>query len=314
MNKKKFFTILFTFLYIISYSLPIYCEYTNQDDYAIDILWAKFKTIPKDKRPKIGLVLGGGGARGFAHVGILEVMEEAGIPIDIIVGTSVGALIGALYASGLKSNEIQTITKKIKWTDLTDFSFVSVFRLLFFERMLDTDKMESYIAKKISNKRFDELNISFACLATDIQTGESIILREGDVASAVRASAAIPGLFKPVEYKHRFLVDGGIINNIPVDVAKMLGADIIIAVNIEGDFTKQQVESIYQVIMQMSSIKNKIMDDKLLKDADYVIKPKVGDVGMLEIQRKDECFNAGLIQARKDIINIKKMIIEKSLK
>jgi NTE family protein len=210
-------------------------------------------------RTRIGLVLSGGGARGFAHVGVLEVLEELRIPIDLIAGTSMGAVVGGLYAQGLSPRELVSVVEDIDWT--TAFDDAPPRRELSFRRKRDDfdflTNLRLYIkdwrialpkglieGQKITNilgeltlpaatvRDFDELAIPFRAVASDADTGEAVILADGSLARAIRASMAIPGIFSPVELDDRLLVDGGVSKNLPVDVARDLGADVIIAVDI----------------------------------------------------------------------------------
>ena len=276
-------------------------------------IWQEIVNLPKNKRPKIAVVLGGGGARGFAHIGVLQVFDEEQIPIDMVVGTSMGSLIGALYSSGLKPIEIEKVLQEDKLKDFFRITIGSIFRLFFSEAMLDTNRVQDTIPKTIKNKKFYELPIQFACVATDIVTGEKVVLRDGDVADAVQASSAIPGIFEPVEYKQRYLVDGGIVDNIPVDVAKGLGADIIIAVNIESDFTKHNLKKAINMVFQITYIQGQRLNTQMLKDADFVLTPDVNDVDVTDMDKKDEIIAKGKIEARKNIELIKEMITKKVL-
>lgn len=275
-------------------------------------IWSEVNRLEGDLKPKVALVLGGGGARGLAHIGVLRVLKEEGIPIDIIVGTSVGALIGALYATNREVEGIESMRDDIGWSKLVSLSSFSPVKLLSLKNIFNSQKMEEYIASSIENRRFDELKITFACIASDIQTGERIIFREGPVAPAVRASASIPGLFKPVEYRHRLLVDGGIVDNVPVDIAKMLGADIIIAVVVSGDFTDYNISNILLILAQVIAIQGNQLMDSQLKNADVVIQPQVGDVSIMDLNRGDECVEAGVIATRKNLSKIKRLIMDKS--
>ncbi len=183
--------------------------------------------VPKE--PKIALVLGGGSAKGFAHVGVIRVLEQEKIPIHMIVGTSVGSLIGALYASNPDSFQLEWIAYKIDRGDILDFSIVySKFG------PVQGQKLENFIEQNAKAKRVEETKIPFWPVATDLNTGETIILERGSLARAVRASCAIPGVFVPVGFDNRTLVDGGVTNNVACDIAKAKGADIIIAVTFRG--------------------------------------------------------------------------------
>ena len=170
----------------------------DQEAFLIDHLYYKAIKLPKEKRPKIILVLGGGGARGFAHVGVLKALREANIPIDMVVGTSMGALVGSLYCSGIKIEDIEKIAEDIKWADISNLGIPSLITMVTSEKLLSTEKMEKYVNKLIGDKYFFQLNIPFACVSTDIKTGEKIIFKEGPVAPAARASANIPGIFAKI--------------------------------------------------------------------------------------------------------------------
>jgi NTE family protein len=312
----RFFLFFLTLLFAIN--IPVYTEEKglvskfDTDQFLTEYFWREVITLTPPKRPKIILVLSGGGARGLAHIGVLKVLEEEGVPIDGIVGTSVGALIGALYCSGMKINKIELMAEEIGWSDLTNFSPPSIVGLVMAEKLLSTEKMEEYIEKNIGKKQFHELKIPFACVATDLRTGEKIIFREGDVASAARASATIPGVFAPVEYRHRQLVDGGLVDNIPTDIAKMLDADFIIATDISADFTKYSTSNILLVLNQSIYIQGELLSRESLNLADIVINPKVSDVSAYELWRGKECIDAGIIATRKMIPKIKRIIMDKT--
>lgn len=274
----------------------------NKDTLLLDYLWSDFSTIHKQDRPKIALVLSGGGARGLAHAGVLKVFKEAGLPVDIIVGTSVGALIGSLYAAGIDPVEIEDMALNIDWEKLVTFRLSS-------RSLYSTRNMEKYISRHISNKRFDELEIPFACIAVDIQTGEKIIFREGLVAPAVRASASTPGLFEPVEYRHRLLLDGGILDNLPVDVAKLMGADIIIAVALNADVSQAKINNAFQILTQVIVIQSDYISKLQSKKADVLIVPDVRNIRASDLDKAKELVEAGEIATRKSVHNIRKVIL-----
>lgn len=310
--KFKSFIASLLLLIFSSNITPSFAIENVYEKYFLDKLWQDFLELKTNERPTIALVLGGGGTRGFAHIGVLEALEDNKIPIDIVVGTSVGAIVGALYSSGMSIEKMHAIVDKIKWKDISGFSFSSFIGLMLFSKFINTDKMEVFIGNAIENKRFDELNKVFACIATDINTGERIILRDGFVAPAVRASASIPGIFEPVKYRHRLLVDGGIVNNIPVDVAKMLGADIVIAVTMQQDYTGNKLDNAYQVTRQVIAIQSNVINNNILEGADIVISPNVGKINMFDIQDKNKLLKAGLVKTREMVFEIKKLIVEKS--
>jgi len=170
------------------------------------------------QRPKIGLVLSGGGAKGAAEVGALKVIEEVGVPIDFIAGTSIGSILGGLYSLGYRAEKLDSIFQSQEWLDL----FVKRNLIGFFEQFTGNK----------DDADFSDLPIPFACVAVDLKTQREVILQSGSLARAMRASMAIPGIFKPVKVNGRLLVDGGMMNNLPVDVVKKMGADIVIAVDL----------------------------------------------------------------------------------
>ncbi len=306
----KFITLLIILVNLQSGNISA-LDFKEEEALLKRYIWNEVNALENDVRPKVALVLGGGGARGLAHIGVLKVLEEEGVPIDVIVGTSVGALIGALYATGKKIEDIENMSEEIGWNELVSISSFNPVKLLSLKNIFDSRKTEEYISLHIKNKRFDELKIAFACVACDIQTGERIIFRDGLVAPAVRASASVPGLFKPVEYRHRLLVDGGIVDNVPVDIAKMLKADIVIAVAVDGDFTGYDLSNILLILAQVISIQGNQLLSNQIENADIVIQPQVGDVSIVDLNRGDECIQAGIMATRKELSKIKKLIMDK---
>jgi len=185
------------------------------------------KTPETKERPKIALVLGSGGARGLAHIGVLKILEKLKIPIDMVIGSSMGALIGGAYASGLSATQIEGIACETNW--------LKVARILFPKRLqmaglLDGGRVQDFLISLIGEKNIQDLNIPFACVATDIMTGDEIILNSGSVAESIRASTSFPFLFSPMKIDGRLLVDGGVVNPLPTNVARNMGATKIIAV------------------------------------------------------------------------------------
>jgi NTE family protein len=227
----------------------------------------------------------------------------------MVVGTSVGALVGAVYCASVPMNKIENMGTSVNWNELTSLSNSSIIRLFLSEHLISTSKIEKYLNDKIGKRNFSDLGIPFACVATDLITGEEIIFREGEVAKAARASATIPGVFDPVEYRHRYLVDGGLCNNIPTDVAKLMGADIVIAVSVAADFTKNNVSNIFMVLNQAIYIQGRQIEDERLQLADLVIRPEVGDVSAVDLGRSRECIDAGVLAARTMAPKIKRLLI-----
>ncbi|MGQ0644306.1 MAG: patatin-like phospholipase family protein [Elusimicrobiota bacterium] len=283
----------------------------DEESRLVDALWRRMKDAPAGRRPRVALVLGGGGARGLAHIGVLKVLEREGVPVDIVVGTSVGALVGALYAAGIPVADIERMGRDIGWDQLTDLSTARLVKLLVTEEMLSTQRMEDYLKGRIGDKQFADLEKAFACVAADLKTGEQIVLKEGSVALAARASATMPGLFRPVPYRHRFLVDGGIVNNIPTDVAQWMGADIILCVAAPADFALYNVSNVVTTLTQALYIQGEVIGQERLAKADVVVRPAVGDVTAMQLWRSKECIEAGAAAARSSLPDIRRVLAKK---
>jgi len=295
--------------------VPTPAALTSTDEIAetqiVDALWLKVRDLPADKRPKVALVLGGGGARGLAHIGLLRILEREKVPVDIVVGTSVGALVGALYTAGVPVDQIEKMAQDIGWDELTNLSAASVVKLFVREQLLSTKKMETYLTKHMGDKQFADLKKTFACVAADLKTGEQIVLREGSVALAARASATMPGLFQPVPYRHRLLVDGGIVNNVPTDVAKVLGADIILCSFVPANFSSYQVSNVLTTLTQSLYIQGEVISQERLARADVVVLPQADSVTALELWKSKECIEAGVAAGRAAMPEVRKVLAKK---
>ncbi len=284
----------------------------SEDQFLLDTLWDGFRSLPHRREMKVGIAMGGGGARGLAHIGVLKALQEENVPIDMIAGTSVGALIGGLFSAGISTVEMEEMSSEIGWSALTNYSRLSLFRLLVMEQQLSTHNMEVYLRKHIGDIRFDQLRIPFACVATDLQTGERVVFREGSVALAARASSTIPGLFEPVLFRHRYLVDGGLVSNIPTDLVAEMGANIIVAVDVTADFSRFQPKNIMATLNQAIYIQSESMSKAELARADVVIRPQLGDISAIDLTRSAECIDAGILTTRHAVPLIKQIILDKN--
>ncbi len=254
-------------------------------------------------RPKIGLVLGGGGAKGAAEVGVLKVIEEMDIPIDYIAGTSIGAILGGLYATGYKAEQLDSLFRSGLW--MTD----NVLALL--DRLTETDEWVD----------FDELPIPFRCVAVDFDSQEEVVFRNGNLASAMRASMAIPGVYKPVLRDGKTLVDGGMANNLPVDVVKDMGADIVIAVDLTQnkhktrDFSLKELTGIGGIFDWIVSRPDWKKYNENRAAADVYINPPLKGYNAASFSYKsiDEMIRIGEQAARKHqaaLLKVKQMVTE----
>ncbi len=260
---------------------------------------------PGGPEPKIALVLGGGAARGFAHVGVIRVLEQEKIPIDLIVGTSVGSLIGAIYADRQSSFDLELIAFKIQKDDIFDFSvFASN------TGPVKGERLEKFVQEKVTHVNIEDLPIPYAAVATNLYTGRQVILDQGPVARAVRASSSIPGVFTPATHRNQTLVDGGVINNVPVDVAREKGADLVIAVNIGKNVVNWNATNIVEITLQAVNIMANEISGFKMRDADVLIEPNVGTVGMMDFTQKEYCIRAGIDAAKGALPEIEKKIRE----
>lgn len=259
----------------------------------------------KMKRPRIGLALSGGAARGIAHVGVLRALAEQEIPIDCIAGTSAGSLVGGALAAGVPLSEIESIARSLRWRDI---GRMTMSRL----GVQTNERLEHYLRERMPATRFEDLSIPFAAVATDLHSGKAVVMREeGDVPFAIRASCAIPGWYIPVtDEQGRQLVDGGLVANIPSAVARSLGADLVIAVdvNAEGAAFLGPSLSIVSVLLQSMLLVQRTASLYQLAAADLVIRPRVGHIRWDEMGRADELITAGYQAGLETLPEIKTQI------
>lgn len=260
-----------------------------------DHLWRQLTTTPKERRPKVGLVFSAGSLRATTHVGVAYALENAGFPVDVIAGTSMGAVLGAIYASGKPVREMWKLAEAIKVNSGSNLDAFSLVRLILSDKLLSSEQTERFVRGQLGGRRFEDLPKPFACVAMDLYSGEAIIFREGDVASAVRASMNLPGIFQPVEYRHRYLVDGGVVDYIPVDAARLLKADWVLASVAETDYSRSRPKNVLQSLEQVIDIRGALLSREQRKQANYLIEPGVGDIGMYQSERIPEAISKGVI-------------------
>jgi len=256
-------------------------------------------SAPQPQMPRIGLALGGGFARGLAHVGILKVFEEEGIPVDLIAGTSVGSVIAAAYASGISARELGEIAALVRFKDFSRWSF-SRFGLF------SNDKMAIFLRKMLRVKTFEELRIPLAVAATDIITGEAAVFTSGDLIDPVRASCAYPGMFQPVQIGDRVLVDGLLAHAVPAMPLREMGAERVISVHLAAHWVKPRgPRHVFDVIGQCFSIAQDRMCGPWRAASDLVLEPEIGEFGYDDFVRAPELMKAGEIAARAALPQIK---------
>jgi NTE family protein len=257
--------------------------------------------------PRIAVVLGGGAARGFAHVGVLRVLEQEKIPVDLVVGTSVGSLVGALYAEERNSFDLEWTTYQLQSEDLLDYGVLNAVMGMSFAA---GDRLEQWIGAHMKVKEIERLKVPYAAVATDLNWGTRVVIDRGPVARAVRASSAIPGVFPPVQHLGKILVDGGVVDNVPVAVAREKGADVVVAVDIGENVANTNIRNVVDVVLQATNIMFARNAENSKRGADVLVSPKVGDVAMLDFTQKKRCVQAGIDAAREAMPRIRKAIAD----
>lgn len=257
-----------------------------------------FHFIKKKKR-HVTLVLGGGSARGLAHIGVLRALEKEKIAVDRIVGTSMGALIGSAYALGMTTAEMQHKAAKFSVNKLLDPTLPKL-------GLLAGDRLEKIIRTLIDHKTFTDCKIPMVVVTTDIETGEEVIYQQGDMCKVIRASCSWPGIFNPVLLDGRLLSDGGIKNSVPTRIAKSLGSDYIIAVDVGFCVKKGKIDNIFQMILQSFQITGEELNKYQSKEADCLIKVELGHIDQVSFDRAEEAVTIGMSAALYRMDQLKK--------
>lgn len=252
------------------------------------------------KKRKTALVLSGGSARGISHLGIIKVLKREGIRFDMVVGTSIGALIGAVYCLDVALDDVEALALKTTANDILD---ITISRM----GLTEGNRLEDIIRKAIKNKTFKDIKIPLAITAVDIDTGEGLCLTDGDLARAIKASCSLPGIFKPVELNGRFLLDGGLRQHLPIETAKRLGAEFIVAVDVGFCIKRGKINGMLGIIMQSIQIMGETLSLCQSVEADILIKPMLGNEvdqlafhkSALAIKKGEEAVEAQLPILRK---------------
>ena len=238
--------------------------------------------------PRIGLALGGGAARGFAHVGVIQVLEEAGIKVDLVAGTSAGSLVAAIYASGKNGVQLQQVSEAMEEAMLTDWTLP-----LFNRGMLRGEAMARYVNTQVAGRLIEAMPLPLGIVATDLNSGEAILFRRGDTGSAVRASSAVPSVFQPVKISGHEYVDGGLVSPVPVRSARQMGAELVIAVDISSAPEGNPAGDTLQVLLQTFAIMGKSINTFELRDADVVVRPSLTGIGSADFGSRRRSIEAG---------------------
>jgi NTE family protein len=253
------------------------------------------------KAGKLGLALGGGAARGLAHIGVLKVLEEEQIAVQCVAGTSAGSMIGSLYCAGLSWREIKETARNIDWGDLVSPTWPTL-------GIVNPDKLEKTLNELLQHKQFEDLAIPFRAVAVDIGSGEEVVLQSGPVARAVRASCSIPGIFQPTEIDGRLLVDGGLTNDVPTDVVSRMGASRVIGVDLNADrVVPKRPENLIEVFYRSLNILIYNSAQKARRQADLMLVPRLEGFAYHDLGRLDELIAQGERAAREQIKALKKL-------
>lgn len=240
------------------------------------------------KPPRLGLALGGGAARGFAHVGVIQVLEEAGIRPDLVVGTSAGSLVAAIYASGKNGAQLQQIALDMEEAMLTDWTLP-----IFNRGLLRGEALARYVNGQVGQLPIERLALPLGIVATDLRNGEGIVFRRGDTGAAVRASSAVPSVFLPVRIGAHEYVDGGLVAPVPVRYARQMGAELVIAVDISNEPQDNPADGPLQVLLQTFAIMGKTINGFELRDADIVVRPALAGVRSADFTARRRSIEAG---------------------
>ena len=240
------------------------------------------------RRPRLGLALGGGAARGFAHVGVLQVLEEAGIRPDLVVGTSAGSFVAAMYASGKTPAQLQRMAETMDEAVFTDWTVPLLGR-----GMMRGDALARYVNGQVSTRQIEDFKLPLGIVATDLQSGQGVLFQRGDVGTAVRASSAVPSVFEPVRIQGREYVDGGLVSPVPVRYARQMGAELVLAVDISSAPEYGRTGDMFQILMQTFTIMGKSINTFELREAEVVVRPALGQVGSADFSARRRSIEAG---------------------
>jgi NTE family protein len=241
---------------------------------------------PAPRPPRIGLALGGGAARGFAHIGVIQVLEEAGIRPDLVVGTSAGSLVAALYASGKNGRELAVLAQSMDEGAITDWSFPG-------RGLIRGEALARYVREHTGAKRIEQMPLPLGIVATDLDNGQGILFRVGDPGVAVRASSAVPAVFQPVRIGQREYVDGGLVAPVPVSHARQMGAQRVIAVDISTPPDGAATGDLMRVLLQTFSIMGRSISQFELREADVVLRPRLSGISSADFGARAQAIKAG---------------------
>ncbi|MCR5504121.1 MAG: patatin-like phospholipase family protein [Elusimicrobiaceae bacterium] len=307
------FILFFSFLCFLGQGLFALSP-KEEDDIFREFAWQEFAELPKDKRPKIGVTLSAGALRGASHIGVMEVLSESGLPIDYMSGTSMGCIVGALYNAGMPLEHLQDLVNNIKTNYISrDFNIGGILKYLFAEKLFSSEQFQEFIDKEVGSKNYEDLPIPFACVSADIRTGEKVVFDSGPLALGVRASMNLPGVFEPVEYRQRLLVDGGVVDYMPVDLVKNMGADFTITVYALPNFSSSTPSNVLGYVLRMGDLRGAVLTEKSEHEADFVILSRVADISSADRSQVPIAVEIGASSAYQALPELKEKLIIKGI-
>ena len=257
------------------------------------------------KKPVLGLVLGAGAARGFAHIGVIKALEAQGIRPDVVVGSSAGSVIAALLASGLNGNDMNRLALNLDEATIADWGLPFAGR---FGGLIKGDALQNMVNREVQNKTIEQMRIPLGVVATELQTGKGVLFRTGNTGLAVRASCSVPGVFQPAVINGKEYVDGGLVAPVPVSYARQMGATLVIAVNISSEPVHQDASGTFGVLQQTISIMQRSINQYELKSADIVIQPQLKQMSSGEFKSRNAAILAGEVATQEQMALIKERL------
>ena len=260
------------------------------------------EVVVNKQRPVIAIVLGSGAARGFAHVGVLNVLDKHGIEADIVVGSSAGSVVAAFYAAGIRNQALLDAAQQLDMTQLTDWIFPN-------RGVVRGEQLQRYVNQLVRNSPIEALPTKFVAVATDLENGELAAFNVGDTGMAVRASSSIPGIVQPTNIAGRDYIDGGLVSQVPVRIARQMGADIVIAVDVSRTpLSADQLTTTMAVMRQAMLIAMQRISEEEIDEADIIIRPEMGNIGANEFDQRSDMVASGEAAALEKITQIKQLI------
>jgi len=260
------------------------------------------------KTPRLGLALGGGAARGFAHVGVIQVLEEAGIRPDLVVGTSAGSLVASFYASGKTGAQLQQVAETMEEAAFTDWTLP-----IFSRGVLRGEALGRYVSAQVAGRLIEDMPLPLGIVATDLNSGQGVLFRRGDTGTAVRASSAVPSVFQPVKISGHEYVDGGLVSPVPVRYARQMGAEVVVAVDISSAPEGNPADGTLQILLQTFAIMGKSINSFELRDADVVVRPALNGVKSADFAARQRAITAGRLAMQQALPQLRRLLAAQAL-